>query len=331
MKPGKLWLPLSCIIILPLVASCSLDVDFPKRVALVYGAADYQYINSLNWTDDDAAEMAIELHKKGFEVHLRIDNGNIAFSGLVSGEALSNSGFESTDVKAVTKTQIKNDMETIGASLSRDDLLLVYFSGHGETQSRIEDIYPSDNSSYLLPIEVEGVYNQALSEYVANPETAVSDNEISQWFSDIAAKKKIFITDICFSGGFIGESYTVDAYPETWNGEAILPPTFSQVFTNYSVDTSSNGIGYSEAVVITASGSMEESYEDAELKNGYFTYVLLDGFSRGDQNGDGYITAQELYAHANEGLRNLRKELSIAYYLPHISGSPVDFVLFRAD
>src|SRR6056297_3383844 len=77
-------LPLLLSVLL-LLFSCKVNPTPPDRYALVYGVSDYDetisyngyYFPSLDYTDDDAVAMASLLEQKGYEVRLRLNNGDI--------------------------------------------------------------------------------------------------------------------------------------------------------------------------------------------------------------------------------------------------------------
>jgi hypothetical protein len=51
-------------------------------------------------------------------------------------------------------------------------------------------------------------------------------------------------------------------------------------------------------VIITASDANQVSVEKNELKNGVFTYYLLEGLrEKADMDGDGFVTVDEVYRY----------------------------------
>jgi hypothetical protein len=105
-------------------------------------------------------------------------------------------------------------------------------------------------------------------------------------------------------------------------------------------DGSSADIPPWDALVISASGERESSYESPDklgqgplYYHGVFTYFLLQSERNADHNGDGYITVTEAYYYARNRI-NTEWNLSYGYpvdaFSPHVSGGPVDYVLFEA-
>jgi len=265
------------------LVSCSVDIDFPERYALVYGVADYPYgYNNLNYTDDDAESMWDLLEEKGYTVISKTDS-------------------------EVTASAIQDDIE--GLDVPKNALLLFYFSGHGTSD---------DDESYIVCYDDTG-----------SDVAFISGTTLASWLAEVPCNKKVVMLDSCYAAGLIGEGYSVDGYPDDWDGGSSFAFSLSETIENYFSSPSSNGISYDEAIVLAAAGSDEESFEGGDIGHGYFTYGLLRGAIHGDDDGDGYISTLELYDYARDYIRGIVFNDG-AYYLPHISGGPVDFILFEA-
>lgn len=257
--------------------SCTLEIDFPNRCALVYGIADYLGdSNDLNYTADDADQVGDLLSSKGFDVKTGTNS-------------------------SVTAAQIESDLTDIEQKSC--GLLLFYFSGHGGHDEK---------GSYLVLADNRPLYARELAELIAKS----------------GCEKAVIIIDSCYSGGFIGEEYDREAYPDDWEGELwpFISPADS--ISAYFSGGSDSGISPGQALVISASGSEEESYESPAIGHGYFTKGILDGAVSGDENSDGYISSLELYSYARSYVSQYSFESS-ERSLPRISGGAVDFILFR--
>jgi len=285
-------------------------------------------VNSLNYTDDDAADIAALLDRKGYDIFIRIDDGSQSY-----GE------YDSSDIKKATKEQFKDDIEYIRTTASDNALVLIYFSSHGTS------MYGTTNNEDPTS---ETEYNEWLIPFVDSPTdiSSISDIE-TYWISDddMASKirslnnnKTVLTIDACFSGGFIGSSYDISAVPEDYSEtNNSIDGVFGKAFRSY-FDDSDADVTWKDAIVITASGEKEESLEpgggSSTVENGFFTLGLLNAISN-DENNDGYITTLEWYSGSKafiENNINSSEFISEArQYLPRISGGPVDYVLFEAD
>jgi uncharacterized caspase-like protein len=203
-----------------------------------------------------------------------------------------------------TKSNFVNAIASLSATAEEDSMFLFYFSGHGHSAGGSQYIVFHDNFF-------------------------MSDNELMRLISLIPSRQKVVIIDACYSGGFIGDSPGVD----TGNS----PPISSagEAFSKYFANTASGDIAYTEAIVITAAGERELSYEMSGYNHGIFTYFLLQTPRKADVNKDGYVTASEAYYFAKNAVVNNwnpgATQLGGAPFYPHISGGAMDFVLFEAD
>lgn len=116
--------------------------------------------------------------------------------------------------------------------------------------------------SYLLPIDAKGSL-LAL--------TSIPVKFIKEQLGLCKARKRVLITDACHSGSGKGTEGAM--------GTSMNRDLFEQ----------------SEGLVTLASCGLEEkSYEYPEVKQGAFTYFLVEGLAgSGDANGDGIVTATE--------------------------------------
>ncbi|MDG1295684.1 MAG: caspase family protein [Saprospiraceae bacterium] len=131
----------------------------PKVYAVVVGVSSYDHMPTLKYTDDDA-----------YRVY--------AFLRSPKGGALENDQISILIDEAATKLQIMDAMRNTFAKAGPDDLILLYFSGHGLNGA-------------FLPIDFDG-YNNRL------------DHEtIKSLLDESEAKYKICIADACHSGSLL--------------------------------------------------------------------------------------------------------------------------------
>ncbi|HEB09945.1 MAG TPA: caspase family protein [Spirochaetales bacterium] len=281
---------------------CNFDLNY-DRYAIVYGIADYDdpipgyypgvpTSNDLSYTDNDAEDMA---------------------------QLLTNQGYNVTLSTSVTQAQLDSDFATARAQAGKDDLFLFFFSGHGgqDLQGQFNEPPPGDDADEFI----------VLSD--ASTDLYIIDNELGDLIASIPALKKIVIIDACNSGGFIGNKLEVDATPPDYSGteDSSLGQAIS-LWANFSGEA--YDISPYDALVISASGEREYSWEGGVPYNhGFFTYFLLETPDHGDNNGDGYVTVTEAYYYTRTNLLSLFSGSS-KVYAPHVSGGPVDFVLFEA-
>jgi len=291
--------------LLLVLAGCTINPTPPDRYALVYGVSDYAGIaNDLNYTDDDAVAVAQVLEDKGYTVYRRISGG----------------------APPPTKSRLETDFNTIVPNIKKNDVLLVYFSGHGGQLTGSVD----QNEDQFADEEAEFLY---LSD--GTNDSFLTDNELHTLLSQSGVIKKVVIIDACNSGGFIGQEYDYDALNPAYSSSdeyntGIINNTLRAFFSPKTGD-----IPPSSAIVISAAGEQEVSWESGAYEHGIFTYALLNAFTDSDNNRDGYIDTGELYYYACEFIEVFWNSIAPGdeefQYMPHISGGPVDYILFEAD
>lgn len=154
-----------------------------------------------------------------------------------------------------------------------DDLLVLYFSGHG-----IRDEYGS------LYLAVKNTNRARLRS------TAIKTDFIREAMDQSRSKRQVLILDCCNSGAFAQGT---------------------KAETGGSVGTASafQGTGFGR-VVLTASDATQFAWEGdqiiGDVQNSLFTHFLVKGLEgAADTDGDGRITVDELYDYAHEQIVNI--------------------------
>jgi formylglycine-generating enzyme required for sulfatase activity len=155
-----------------------------------------------------------------------------------------------------------------------DDLLLLYFSGHG-VRDEIGALY----------LAVKNTNHTRLRS------TAIKSDFVREAMDQSRSKKQVIILDCCNSGAFAQGTKAV---------------------TGGSMGTASafKGTGYGR-VVLTASDSTQFAWEGdkvigGDTQNSLFTHFLVKGLEGdADHDGDGRITVGELYDYTYEQIVNI--------------------------
>ncbi|MCP4345538.1 MAG: tetratricopeptide repeat protein [Desulfobacterales bacterium] len=141
-------------------------------------------------------------------------------------------GFEPDHIKILADhpmSTVREDIARFFTDKSRDDFLLLYFSGHGFLDNR-RRLYLSvrDTKKHLLKA------------------TAISASFISEAIGDCRAKNQVIVLDCCFSGAFKGSGEGApgsnvvvltasDATEFAWEHEESLGNPEHSVFTHYLI------------------------------------------------------------------------------------------------
>lgn len=151
-----------------------------------------------------------------------------------------------------------------------DDLLVLYFSGHG-----IRDEYGS------LYLAVKNTNRARLRS------TAIKSDFIREAMDQSRSKRQVLVLDCCNSGAFTQGT---------------------KAATGVSIGTASAfEAGYGR-IILTASDSTQFAWEGdnviGETDNSLFTHFLIEGLAgEADLDGDGNITVDELYDYAYEKVK----------------------------
>ena len=153
-------------------------------------------------------------------------------------------------------------------STNYEDMLLVYFAGHGTVM---------DGEAYLLPSDAK--MGSLL------PDTAISLKRIKEVVQRASARQKVIIVDACHGGINL-------------KGRALDEE--SRDFMN-SVLEEAEGIG-----ILASSTQDERAFEVADKGHGVFTYYLLEGL-RGEADSapkDRIVTLTEMANYVTQKVRN---------------------------
>jgi uncharacterized caspase-like protein len=241
-----------------LVTEKTVSVQYIERLkniwAVVIGIDKYPNTRQLKYATSDAGRFYDHLVKRN-----QIPSENVSL--LLNQEATL------TKIRSVLGTDLKN-------KTGKDDMVVIYFAGHGATERDPQSPDGDGLEKYLLPFDAD------LRNLYA---TALPMDELSKIFNRIQSERLIFIADACYSGASGGRTIGISG-PRASISEAFL-------------DRISKGKG---RVIITASGANEVSSENDDLKHGVFTYYLLEGLKgNADLDKDGIVTVDEIYNYVS--------------------------------
>jgi hypothetical protein len=230
-------------------------VEIQKNIwAAVIGVNNYLHVRKLQYAVNDA---------KAFYDHL-VHSNQIPAENVT---LILNQEANLTKVRSILGTHLKS-------KAGKDDMVIIYFAGHGATEKDVMSPDGDGLEKYLLP-------------YDADPKdlyaTALPMGEISRIFNRIRSERLIFIADSCYSGASGGRTISVTE----------MRANISDAF----LDRIAGGKG---RIILTASGANEVSSEDEKLHHGVFTYFLLKGLQgKADTDKDGVITVDEAYGYVS--------------------------------
>ena len=216
--------------------------------ALIVGINDYENVRGLNYAVEDALAM------KNMLINVY--------------------GFPRKNVRVLTNSEasgsnIKKELHSLVKSVGKNDRVVFYFAGHGETETL--GIEGSD-MGFLIPAD-----GDAEDLYL----TAIPMDELRRISNWSKAKHMLFLVDACYGG------------LAAMNTRSLNTNT-----PNY-IDKITQDISRQ---IITAGGKEEQVVEKDEWEHSAFTKNLLSGLKerRADYNDDGIITGSEIGMYLQE-------------------------------
>ena len=172
------------------------------------------------------------------------------------------------EVKILTNPEpqaMQYEVETLFSGRSKDDFVLLFFSGHG-----IKD--DSNNLYFATRITRKSAKGDLIRS------TAVPARFVHEVMNNSRAKRQAIILDCCFSGAFDPSLQSKD---------------------DGSVDLQGQ-LGAEGRVVLTSSSSTQYSFEQQGSDLSLYTRYLIEGIETGagDRDEDGKISVRELHEYA---------------------------------
>jgi len=169
-----------------------------------------------------------------------------------------------------TESIVREAIDEFFEQKKPDDLLVLYFSGHG-VRDEVGSLY----------LAVKNTNRYRLRS------TAIKSDFIKEAMDGSRSKRQVLILDCCNSGAF---------------SQGTKAATGTSIGTATAFES---GFG---RVILTASDSTQFAWEGdkviGETDNSLFTHYLVEGLKgEADRDGDGHITVDELYDYAYEKVR----------------------------
>jgi caspase domain-containing protein len=209
----------------------------------------------------------------------------VADAELVQQVLVGQGGFKKDNVLLITdKTERKPTLRdlkwALGTFLARsakkDDLIVIFFAGHGAPEVDPRGAESDGLAKYLVPSDADP--NDLYS-------TALPMDEFQTIFDRIEAERVVVFVDACYSGAAGGRTFASKRTRATRVDEVFLDRL-----------TRSKG-----RAILTASRGSEVSLEVPELGHGLFTHYLVQGLrGAADLDRDGIVSLQELYQYLEQ-------------------------------
>jgi len=156
------------------------------------------------------------------------------------------------------KNSIKKVLEEIGKKAMANDILLIFFAGHGVMEGDKKQFY------FLTADASKASATDAIAD------VGISTNELSEWIKpqNIKAQKRILIFDACNSGQAINDFVNIGKSDQ--NYMAARNDDKSQQIKAIDKLNEKSGL-----FILSASSSNQSAYEMGRYSQGLLTYALL--------------------------------------------------------
>lgn len=191
------------------------------------------------------------------------------------------------------KNDIKNVFDSIGKYATANDILLIFFAGHGVMQGE-------NKTFYFLTADASGTDDLA--------HTGISSDELSEWIKpkNIKAQKRILIFDACNSGQAINNMVRIGENEQGFMA-ARNDDNAEQV---KAIDKLNEKSGL---FILSASASSQSAYELGRYSQGILTYSLLKAIKEEPDilENDKYLNVGLWFNKTETIVGNLAKENNI--------------------
>jgi hypothetical protein len=216
--------------------------------ALIIGISDYRYIGQLHENvanDAEKFEAILTSQQCGYRVPNVVK--------LVNGDA--------------TAERIRRELAALSQTTTRDETVIVYFSGHG---GRIGT--NGDERMCLLPADYDPATDLG---------AALESSELISLLDKIHSDRVVVILDACHSGGA---------------GSIKEPLPFKKGFTEHNLTGLTAGGG---RVILSSSKHDEVSYAFSDMEHSLFSHFLFEGLG-GNGGSEDVISVIDVFKYVSE-------------------------------
>jgi uncharacterized caspase-like protein len=201
-------------------------------------------------------------------------------------QVLTNPGmgeFADADVTVLpnpNRQAMEDAIYNLFANRQREDLVLLYFSGHGMVDDGGEFYFAS-----RLTRKEQGRLV---------PTTATAARSVCSWMEGSRSQHKVIILDSCFSGAFAKGVKAKDS-------GSVNPAQF---------------LGSKGTAILTASTSTQYALTQEGFDLSIYTHYLVEGIRTGgaDQDDDGFIGMEELHIYASSKVKEAAPAMTPEFY-----------------
>ncbi len=258
----------------------------PAVAGLSFTACD----NSVTGSSDGGANRAVVVgvsayRVPSFNLSFADDDALDYFNALIQGANWSPNDVTVLLNAQATRSAIIDAINSVGGSLSSGDKFVFYFSGHGTKGPDLDPLDEADGlDEYIVP-------HDALSNSHAND---IRDDELEPIITGLPTNNVLVVLDSSFSGGMIKSRFAPPGRVKFIDRGIVSAARMRQP----------DGGGFKDldraagVITQTASATNESPLESSSLRNGVFTFYMVEGMLGPANPGGDRITAQEAFSYA---------------------------------
>jgi WD40 repeat protein/uncharacterized caspase-like protein len=213
------------------------------------------------------------------------------------------------------KATIQNTLKEIGGKAKPNDILVIFFAGHGKMLAENQQFYflTADTDSNTVESIMRG---------------GISMDTLTSWVNpkNIKAQQRILIFDACNSGQAIN-NFIVNGATDPGN------TTTSAELESKQVKAIEKLYERSNFFILSASASDQSAYEYEALANGLLTYSLLNSIKINGAifNRENLIDVDRWFSASNEYLTELVKQFNLQQQPQQLGNNTNTFGIGKVD
>lgn len=238
------------------------------------GISDYKgEALKLNFAAKDAESFAATMQQSAKNL-FNISNDNHVFNYLFT--------TSKKNPNKPTKAAIIQQLSDIEKVAKANDILVIFFAGHGEMISGSKEFYLLMQEAASFDLEM------------VEKEVAINTQELNDWMRQIKANKQLLILDACKSGQAI---------------ENLQDLVVKRGGSSDQLRALENLKDKTGTFILSAASSGQLANESGKFGQGLLTYSLLDGIKTGEGLKDNQIDVTRWFNTAGDKVRNLAKSI----------------------
>ena len=222
----------------------------PNLYAVMIGVSDYKGDRlDLRFASKDASDLASVIKTAASKLLNNDGNEHVFVYRIIT---------DANRYRMPEKFAIKKTLEEIAAKATPNDIVLIFFAGHGV-------MHPGTRQFYFLTSEASEIDSEADLSY-----SGISTAELTEWIkpSSLKAQKRILIFDACNSGQVIRDLLRVGEKDQGY----VAARNDDKAQQLKLIEKLNDRAGFT---ILSASASDQSAYEIGDYAQGLLTYALL--------------------------------------------------------